>query len=454
VGKDYVPPKEDLRDHWDALSDEEMPSDIKIKTGVAKPGLWWQQFGDETLSSLVEKALADNHDLKIAQARITEAKANQNYASSQLWPEIDANGSITRSSLNSIQSSKPDTITQLGANGNWDIDPFGANLRQREAAGYTVEAAEEDFAQGRLNLISDVVQSYSHLRAAQKQRQLIMHNLTTQGDTLHITHALRKAQNVTDLDVSRVEAQINATKSRLPQIRTEIYTDINRLSVLTGQQPGSLRTLLTPSKPMLTMPEELVISSPVETIAQRPDVHAAERRLAQASALSNAAFAQLFPHLSLSGFYGYQHSDFFGPLSPWDAALQGLFPIIDFGRIRAQMHSADARQLQAFHTYKQTVLTALEDTENNLNGYMDERNRSVLLHNVAVQEARAVTIASKQYKGGVITQLDLLDSERNQLDAESNWVLSEQTEVDNLIKLYRSLGQGAIAPGTPGGTNP
>jgi NodT family efflux transporter outer membrane factor (OMF) lipoprotein len=452
VGTDYTPPKDAFNDSWDALNEDAQEgidtSDIEISKDSALPtSLWWEQFGDEILSGLIEKALVGNHDLKIAQARIDEARANEQYSSAQLYPEIDAQASVTRSSLSAIESSEPDTIKQAGVNGNWDIDPFGANLRQREAAKYSVEAAQQDFAQARLNLIADVVRNYSHLRAAQAQRELTLHNLNTPRDTLRITHALRKAQDVTDLDVSRVEAQIGVTQSRLPQIRTDIYTAINRLCVLTGQQPGTLRKLLMPKKPMLSMPASLVVLSPIATIAQRPDVHAAERRLAQASALSNAAFSQLFPHLSLSAFYGEQRSDVFGALSPWNAMVQGLFPLIDFGRIRAQMHGADARQEQAFHTYEQTVLAALEDTENSLNAYMDERKRTALLHKVAAEQARAVTIASKQYKGGIVTQLDLLDAQRNQLDAQSNWVLSQQMATDNLIQLYHSLGQGpATAP--------
>lgn len=454
VGPDYVPPKDNLNDSWSALSGEKASPDIKTSNTGNRPGAWWQQFNDATLSALVKQALAGNHELKIAYARIAEARANAGYASSQLWPEIDANASLTRSSLNSFPKNEMDTVTQLGANGSWDIDPFGANWRQREAAGYSMEAAEQDYAQGRLNLIADVVRDYSHLRAAQQQRQLVLNNLETQRETLRITNALRKAQDVTDLDVARVKAQIAATQSRLPQIRTDIYTAMNRLCVLTGRQPGVIYDQLIEPKPMLSVPDNLVVLSPIATIAQRPDVHAAERRLAQASALSDAVFAQFFPHLSITAFYGEQHSKLFGALSPWNATVQGLFPLLDFGRIRAQMRGADARQLQAYHTYEQTVLLALEDTENSLNGYLDERRRNVSLHQVASEQTRAVNIATKQYKAGIVTQLDLLDAERNQLDAESNRVLSEQATIDNLIQLYHSLGQGATAPGKPDETSP
>jgi NodT family efflux transporter outer membrane factor (OMF) lipoprotein len=447
VGNDYHPPKEELNDQWDALYKDAVvaKSGIELnKDGALSARPWVKQFNDETLSWLMEKALAGNNDLKVAKARIAEAWADEYYAAAQLYPQINADGSISRATLDTLSSSRPDTVKQVGVSGSLDLDFFGENRRRSEAAGANVQANEEDFAQARLDLLANVARNYSHLRAAQKLRALVLRNLDTQRDTLRITRALRKAQDVTELDVARVEAQISATEARLPQIHTEMLAAINRLGVLIGEQPGTLYKRLLPKKSMLSMPQDVVVLSPIATIAQRPDVRAAERRLAQASALSNAAFAELFPKLSLSAFFGSRQSDLFGSLSPWSATATGLFPLLDFGRIRAQMHGADARQEQAFYLYKQTVLLALEDTENNLTAYMNERRRNDLLQNVAIKQARAVAIASEQYRAGIVTQLDLLDAQRNQLDAESNWVLSLQTETDNLIGLYHALGQSPV----------
>jgi len=454
VGNDYIPPKEELDDGWDALDDgdaetqeETDNSTAAARITVSKDGVfphdpWWEQFNDETLSALMEKALTENNDLKVAQARIAEARADERTSSAQRYPQVDASATLSRATLDSLSSRKLDTVHQEGINANWDIDPFGGNRRRNEGATASTQAYEADFSQTRLNLLADVARNYSHLRAAQKQRELTLRNLGIQRDTLRITHALRKAQNVTELDVARVDAQIAATQARLPPIRTDIRAAIHRLSVLTGKQPSALNSLLMPAKPMLVMPRNLAVLPPVATIAQRPDVHAAERRLAQTSALSNAAFADFFPKLSLSAFFGTRHSDFYGSLSPWSAAASAMFPLLDFGRIRSQMHAANARQEQAFYLYKQAVLLALEETENSLDAYINERQRSILLQKVAVDQARAVNIAREQYRAGIITQLDLLDAQRNQLDAESGWVFSLQTATDNLIQLYRALGLG------------
>jgi NodT family efflux transporter outer membrane factor (OMF) lipoprotein len=453
VGTDYTPPKNEISDSWYALdasqtdqygmADTVAASGVKVtKSGRLPAGPWWEQFDDELLSELMEQALIDNNDLKVAQARIAEARADEDYALGQLLPQINVSGSISRSSLDSLNSNRGDTVRQAGISGDWDIDPFGGNRRLREASLANAEASEEGFAQVRLSLLAEVAHNYSRLRAAQKQHELTLRNLKIQNTTLNNTRELRKAQQVTELDIARVEAQVANTQARLPQIRTDIYASINRLSVLIGKEPFTLYDLLMPPKPMFPMPKDLMVLPPIATIAQRPDVRIAERRLAQTSALSNAAFAEFFPKLSLSAFFGKRRSDTFGNLSPWSATAEALFPLLDFGRIQAQVNSADARQEQAFYAYKQTVLLALEDTENSLNAYMNERQRSTLLRKVAQEQSRAVTIASEQYRGGIVTQLDLLDAQRNQLEAESNWVLSQQAATDDLIGLYRALGQG------------
>lgn len=447
----YIPPKNELNDKWDALydypDDDSITAGITLSTdGVLPNESWWDQFGDKTLSALVNEALVSNHDLKMAQARIAEMRADARYASAQLYPQINSIGSVSRATLNSVGSNKVDTTRQAGLSGDWDIDFFGKNVHRNEAAMASVEASEEDFAQGKLNLIADVARNYSHLRAAQQQRELTLRNLRTQRNTLRVTRALREAQDVTELDLAHVEAQIAATEARLPQFRTDEKAAINRITVLTGQQPGALRQLLLPKMPMLALPQDIIVLAPLATIQQRPDVHAAERRLAQTSALSNSAFAALFPKILISGFFGANHSDTFGRLPSWSATANAILPLLDFGRIRTQINSADARQEQAFHTYNQAVLIALVDTENNLNAYIDERKRSVLLKHVVIKQARALNIAREQYKGGIVSQLDLLDTERNHLDAENSWVLSQRTATDNLIGVYHSLGQSPTAP--------
>jgi outer membrane protein TolC len=216
---------------------------------------------------------------------------------------------------------------------------------------------------------------------------------------------------------------------------------MNRLNILCGQDPGALNHLLSAAQALPQVPQSVVIATPISAIERRPDVRAAERRLAEAAALSNAAFAEFFPKISLSGFLSTESSLQYGSGNPWSAAVNGVLPLLNFGRIRAGVNAADARQNQAFYNYQQTILLALEETENALTSYLNEQKRRDSLAVAAAEQDKAAIIAREQYKAGVASQLDLLTAEENKLDAENDLALSDAAVAENLITLYRALGE-------------
>jgi len=289
--------------------------------------------------------------------------------------------------------------------------------------------------------MTEVARTYVQLRSLQQQRIITQRNLAMQEDTLNITKGQRKEGGVSNLEVARAQAQVDTTAARLPQIDAAISASIHRLSVLVNEPPRLLRQKLEQAKTIPDVKQEIVVGTPIQTIGKRPDVHAAERRLAESTALSGAAFAQLFPSLSLQGFFGRQDSLLYGNTSPWSAVASALLPIIDFGRIRGQINVADAREQQAFYTYQQTVLLAVEETENAFSAYINEQRRKKNLASAASEQAKATDVAREQYKAGVATQLDLLLAENSQLDAENQLVLSETAVADDLIQLYNALGE-------------
>ncbi len=317
---------------------------------------------------------------------------------------------------------------------------FGANRARLEAAGAGLEATTFDRDRTQLVLAAEIARNYVRLRASQQQYAITLQNLRIQQETLKITQGQRDEGAVSDLDVVRAQAQVNGTMARLPQIRTASVSFINRLNVLTGHAPGTLDEVLNKVRMIPSMPPALVIATPVAVIAQRPDVSVAERRLAQATALSAAAIADFYPKLSLQGFFGVQHSQLYGVTSPWSATVTALLPLLNFGKLSSQADAADARKEQALYVYQQTILLALEEAENSLSGYLSELNRRKSLQLVAAQQAKAADIAREQYKAGIAAQIDLLVAERNRLDADNDVILSQQQVAENLILLYRSLG--------------
>ncbi len=445
VGKDYHKPTLDLNEEWKTLQENRelilrlTPPETEGKK-PQKSASWWKGFSDDTLVQLVDKAFEGNNDLKIVQARIIEARANERLSVSAYFPQIDATTNTTREKSRGAGGDIIDTTSQSGINGSWDIDLFGGNRRLREAAGAEFQAVEADASQTRLALIAEVARNYVRLRAAQQQFAITQRNLNLQKDTLAVTKGQRKEGAVSDLDVARAEAQAVATKARLPQIKASISSLLNRLSILTGEQPGTLNQMLSNVKAVPKTSPKFVMDAPVNAIANRPDVKAAERRLAKATSLSAAAVADFYPKLSLQGFFGIYHSELYGSVSPWSTTASALLPLLNFGKLTSQSNAADARTEQALSTYKQTVLLAMEEVESSLSNYINELNRHDSLVLVAKHQAKAAKIAREQYKSGVLVQIDLLLAERSLLDAENDVVLSEQAVAEDLILLYRALG--------------
>lgn len=444
VGDDYTMPDYYVDGQWDAFHENwRQYPDVTYSRG-AHTKRWWTWFGDETLEVLVEKAISNNHDLQIARARIKEARANERLAQSAFFPQIDGIGTGRRGTLGGFAGDTLDTSKQYGISGSWEIDVFGGNRRRDEAARYNTQAAEALMQKTRLVLIADVARNYVRLRGLQKQLTLTNNNLSLQAGAQRVTQGRRDEGMVSELDVVRARAQSQTTRARIPQIKAEINAVTNRLAVLTAKTPKWAREFTAQAASIPTMPDTLPLNIPIETIRARPDIRAAERQLAEATALSAAAFAEFFPKFSLEGFFGRNNSDIYGNLSPWNVTLNALLPILNFGRIEAGVDAAEARQEQAYHNFQQAVLLAVEDVEVNLYGYLSEQRRYASLADVARAQGSASTIAREQYVSGITSQLDLLDAQRGVLDAQTQMVVSETLIAENLIRLLTALSDGRV----------
>ncbi len=334
-----------------------------------------------------------------------------------------------------------ETSKQAAVKGRWELDIFGGNRRRVEAAEYRTQAAIAERDQTRRLLVAEVARNYIRLRGLQKQEALVRRNLKLQNDTLTITNEQRRESMVSQLDVLRARAQTGNTNARIPLIRADIHATINRLTVLVADRPGSMKKRLIEARPIPIIPRYVVVSMPLRVISRRPDVKMAEWELAETTALSGAALAEFFPKISLDALWGKSSSSIYGKYTPWSTAGSLIMPLLDFGRVKAGVDSADARQEQAFYNFQETVLLAVEDMEVNLANYMYELERRSLLTRVSDDQMQAVAIAREQYLAGIAPQLDLLDAERNALAAELEIVSSEVAAAQNIIQLYAALGE-------------
>jgi NodT family efflux transporter outer membrane factor (OMF) lipoprotein len=460
VGEDYQKPPLALDKDWEVLHADKQST--VMHPGVQVPGqgvilleiqqpaylsspLWWERFNDPKLTKLIEKARVDNNDLKIAQAHIAEARGNARVAGSALLPQVNGTGSTTRSGNWGRALTPADTVSQLGLSGSIDIDIFGGDRRNIEAAENEVQATQADYDRAMLSVINDVATNYVQLRSLQQQKELTIKNLNMQKDTLKVTLAQRKEGAVSDLEVARARAQVKSTAARLPQIDTAAVAALNRLSVLTGEAPTTLNTELVGEEPIPVVPVDVVVETPIQIIENRPDIQASERRLAESTALTGVALAQLYPKLTLQGFFGSQFSHLYGYSAPYTATANALMPLLDWGRLHGLLDAANARQIEAFYTYQQTVLLALEQIENALTAYINEQERQSTLVAATINQRKATEVAREQYKVGATTQLDLLTAENSQLDTENDLTLSNAALTTDLIQLYYVLGEASFS---------
>jgi NodT family efflux transporter outer membrane factor (OMF) lipoprotein len=291
-----------------------------------------------------------------------------------------------------------------------------------------------------------VATNYVQVRTLQSRIEAALSNVETQRGALGLTIDRNRAGLVPDLDVRQAELNLATTEAFVPALRSALAASINRLAVLLGQYPSDLRDELVAPAAIPQPPEEVLVSLPADLLRQRPDVRAAERQLAAQTAQIGVATAELYPRFSLSGAFALQafsSSDFlkwesrafsFGPSVRWN--------IFDAGRLRRRVDAQDARAEQAWIAWEQTVLTALEESENAMTGFVREQSRRNSLLSAATQSRRAVELARAQYEQGLTDFQAVLDSERGLALLEDELASSDAAITTNLIALYKALGGG------------
>lgn len=416
---------------------------------------WWKSFNDPTLNELIDRAVAQNLDLKIAAARLREARAFRGISNSKFFPQVDGAGAYTatRSSENTGAFQLPDRdseLYQLGFDATWEIDVFGGLRREVQSADALIGSAIENQRDALVTLTAEVARNYIILRGNQREITITQNNIRTQQDTLDLQNTRFKAGISSDLDVARAEAQVATTTSTLPVFQTNARTAIHRLGVLLGQDPGSLAAELMVESPIPSVEgwPTVPVGLPSELLRRRPDIRRAERDLASATANIGAAVADYFPRFSLNGQFGVG-SEKGSNLFEEESIFWGIGPafrwnLLNFGRVRSNVEVQNARQEQALLNYEQTVLRAFQDVDDSLVAYDRGRERYAQLSQAVASNRRAVDLAQQLYQRGLVDFLNVLQAQRELFQTESQMIESESQLVQNLIAVYKSIGGGWI----------
>ncbi|MGZ9032955.1 MAG: efflux transporter outer membrane subunit [Rhodospirillales bacterium] len=459
VGPDYSPPEAHMPDRWH--------QDLVrgLSEGRADMRTWWVLLNDPVLERLIDTATRGNLDIKRAVSRLLEARARVGLAAGEELPSVETQGEIERGRLSEgVQEelgsarARTSTLYQLGLDASWELDLWGRIGRNVESADAALQATIEDYRDVLVSLYSEVATTYVEIRTLQARIDAARGNAESQRQTLQLVRDRRSAELASDVEIAQAALNVATTEALIPQLRIELQQAIHRLGVLLGQSPTALYGALE-QRPLPQPPARVTIGLPADLLRQRPDIRAAERRLASQTAQIGVATADLYPRLTLSGFLAFQK---YGPSSFFngDNIGYGLGPtviwnVFDGGRIRSNIAVQDAQTEQALFIYEQTVLSALRETQDALVSYVQESERRDILRRSVLAANDAVRLVSSLYVSGLTDFQNVQDQQRSKFQQEDAFAQSRGLVIQNLIALYRSMGGGwapvADRPAGPGG---
>ncbi|RIL11262.1 MAG: RND transporter [Proteobacteria bacterium] len=462
VGPDYEPPDTRMQQAFRELPGGELTSEQREQLAS-----WWRELGDPDLDNLIEMALKDNFDLKIALSRAAQARAQRRLAAGDFYPQIESGAGFTRSesSQNAFGPSQGnDSFFSPGATKNfydtgldstWEIDIFGGNRRAFEAASADYEAALQLQRDVLVSLLAEVVGSFYEVRSLDKRVGIAKKNIEIQRESAEIVQSRYDAGLASELDLSQAKAQLESTKAILPLIEVNRVRSRNSLSILLGRSPDGLSDIIPVKEEAessilnTAYPEKVLSGVPSELLRNRPDIRAAERNLAASSARIGVAISDLYPKFTLAGSFGYSSdssSSWFESASrAWSFGPSFSWPIFAGGKIVANIEVQREREKEALAAYGKTIIAAIADAENSLSAFQREHARFDSLTEALAQNQRALELSKELYTQGLADFLRVLDAERETFQAEEALAISESQLLSNFARVYKALGFGGEA---------
>ncbi len=436
MGPNFQPPETPVPNEWVGPVP---PPPTAAEQDLAQ---WWTVFNDPMLTSLTDRAIQSNLDLRLAEARVRQARAARGVAASGLGPTVDATGSYRRTG----DAIRTTDLYQAGFDATWELDIFGGTRRSIESATANLEAAIDARLNTLVTLTAEVALNYIQLRGFQEQIAIAQRNLKAQQHSADLTKQRFEGGLVSGLDVANAEAQVASTAAQIPSLEESARQAMYSLSLLLGLEPGGLLAELTPPDAIPAAPPAVPVGLPSELLRRRPDIRQAEAQIHAATAEIGVATADLFPRFSLTGNVGTQGAKF-GDLGDWANRFWSIGPsaswtVFATGRILSNIEVQKALQEQSLITYRQTVLTALQDVENALIASAQEQKHYKLLTEAVAANRRAVDLATKLYTQGETDFLNVLQAQGSLYLSETALAISARTLATNLVALYKALGGG------------
>jgi NodT family efflux transporter outer membrane factor (OMF) lipoprotein len=474
LGPEYRRPPAPLADRW-IQSDDPDVQNRHLQD-------WWRVFQDPALDSLTETAYRQNLNLRVLGTRVLEARAQQAIAAGSILPQLqEMNGAYSRTALSKNIANNPMAIAQTlgpslvtagsplppfsplfgnwysqwggGFNLNWELDFWGRFRRTIESASANLDASVENFDAAMVTLLADVATNYVQFRVAQQRIKIVRENVRVQEGVLALVEQQFKVgiNKVTELDVDQAKTVLEQTRSAAPALQIVQGQANDVLCILLGVPPHDLEPELGPppeldTNPVPLMPTWVAAGIPADLLRRRPDIRGAERQVAAQSAQIGVAEADLYPAIFVNGTIGleseslnalFRKQSFFGSITPnfrWN--------ILNYGRIANNVRLQQARTEELVTSYQNQVLTAAQQVQTALRGFLRSREQAEFLARSVRAAVAATQVGVKQYRGGVVPFNTVFNLETTQVNQQDQLAIAQGNIALNLIAVYRALGGG------------
>lgn len=414
------------------------------------PPTLWSTLQDSTLDALILEARRVNMDVRVAEERLNAARASRRVATLNLVPTVTASGSVLRQQQSIAlvpgltRQAPQQQLWDVGFDASWELDLFGRVANGVRAQQAFVSAAEYSVDDVQLSVAAEVARSYFELRGAQRQLAVALRTAENQRRIVRLTEERLAAGRGTAFDTERARAALYLTLSATPTLESQIVILQQRIAVLISRAPGALPGALLVEGPLPTLPDSLEIGSTEQLVRRRPDVVAADRRLAGESMAVTAARAEYLPRLTLAARAGYAATTFDSlsrtGTSRWLAGPVVSFPFLDIGRVRQRVNVARAERDLAQAEYRAAVVRAMSEHDAALVTYDRAHARLAILESAASSSRRAADLAQQRFEAGLTDFLQVLDAQRTLLEAENQLAVGHTAAATALVAVSKAVG--------------
>jgi NodT family efflux transporter outer membrane factor (OMF) lipoprotein len=451
VGPHYVKPVVSVNDSWRGMGSPQ------ISAQPATESAWWKAFNDPVLEQLIQLAYKQNLTLRVAGLRIMEARAALAIATGNQYPQVQqafagVNGvGLSNNTVNKTPGfSRYYAIDNLGLDVSWEADFWRQYAKAVRAQKDVYLGSTADYQETLVTLTAEVAQTYVAVRTFEALIEQTRRNVSIQAESLRIADARFRNGATSELDVSQARALLESTRASIPQLEISLVQSKNALTTLLGQPPGSLENVLQGPQAIPTAPARVAVSIPAEVLRRRPDVRNAELvAMAQCERIG-VAKADLYPHFLLSGTLGLNATQggaqSFNLLSPasffFAVGPQVTWQFLNYGRIKNRVRVEDARFQEVVTTYQNSVLSASQEVEDGIVGFVKELEATSVQQEAVTAARRSAELARIQYREGAVDYQRVLLADQTLLQQENNLISLRSGVATNTIRLYKALGGG------------